>query len=55
MNTCVIVATSDPYLPQDDVLALKSLFKKLYHDVYERFVQQESGNYSVEHGSDSAV
>ena len=23
--------------------------------MYERFVQQESGNYSVEHGSDSAV
>ena len=53
MNTCAFCAESDPYLSQDDTFALKSFSKKVYHEVYERFVKWEAGNYSVERDNDS--
>ena len=52
---CVFCATSDPSLLQDDAFAFKLFTKKVYHEVYERFVKQEAGNYTVESASDGAV
>ena len=54
-KSCVFCATSYPSLLQDDALAFKLLSKKVYHEVYERFVKREAGNYPVESASDSAV
>ena len=54
-NTCVFSATSEPSFSQDDALDLKLFFKKVYHEVYECFLKQESGNCSAERASDGAI
>ena len=46
-NNCVFRATPKPFLSEDGALALTSLPNKFYHDVYERLVKQEAGNYAV--------
>ena len=54
-ETCVFHATSHPFLSQYEAFYLKSFSKKVYHEVYECFVKQGAGNYSVECDKDGAV
>ena len=55
MNTYAFRTTSDTYLYQDDAFAIKSFSKKVYHELYGRFLKPEARNCSVECSSDSAV
>ena len=55
MNTCVFCEKSNPSLSQDYTLALKSLSDNMYHEVYDHFVKQKSGNESFDRTSDCKV